>query len=146
MSIELSKVVGEYSLISDSIYDDQSNVNRFITSVSRYFEDYRDYKDFESQPINVKQKADTDIVNRSFSRYLTIFDLPEITIDQADAATKDILFQVIISYTEKFYYDDTTGLTLFNKNIADFKDKVNYNDLLTAELSKANIIPVRRQN
>lgn len=146
MSIELSKVVGEYSLISDSIYDDQSNVNRFITSVSRYFEDYRDYKDFVSQPINVKQKADTDIVNRSFSRYLTIFDLPEITIDQADAATKDILFQVIISYTEKFYYDDTTGLTLFNKNIADFKDKVNYNDLLTAELSKANIIPVRRQN
>lgn len=145
MSIELSKVVGEYSLISDSIYEDQSNVNRFITSVSRYFEDYRDYKDFESQPINVKQKADTDILNRSFSRYLIIFDLPDITIDQADAATKDILFQVIISYTEKFYYDDTTGLTLFDKNIADFKDKVNYNDLLTAELSKANIIPVRRQ-
>ena len=37
VSTELSTVVGKYSIIAESINDDQHNVSRFLTKVSEIF-------------------------------------------------------------------------------------------------------------
>lgn len=46
---------------------------------------------------------------------------------------------------DKFYFDDDTGLSLFGKVIADFKGKINYQDLINEKPSNQNVVPVRKE-
>ena len=67
-------------------------------------------------------------------------------MENMDEETKDIIFQTIVSFASEFYADDLTGKSLFGLNIEETKSELSYKELLDSVDSKANIIPVSKQD
>lgn len=83
LSIELSQVVGQYSLVSDSINDDQHNVNRFLKKVADIFDDRGDK--FNDKPLQEKKDKNKNFLEKIWDKYKTIFELDDdLKIDKAN--------------------------------------------------------------
>lgn len=98
----------------------------FLKNVSRYFKKHRDLDTEKS-----KKDKDKQILEMSFRRYLEDYrDGQDIQLANADEAAKSFLFNAIITFTDKFYYD-SNGATLFSKNISEAKNEgITYQDII----------------
>ena len=61
---------------------------------------------------------DSGILDDTVENYKKIFDFDKLTLENMDTATKNVIFQSIVSFTSTFYADDLTGESLFGLNIA----------------------------
>ena len=140
----LSQATGEFSLISQDLTNQMSNVTKFLTETAKSFPQNRNPKIYPNSTPEVKQIFDQGLLTAVLQNYVDTFHLdPNKTLANIDQDTKDSLFFTIISFTDTIYADDLTGASLFGKKIADAKSKyVTYQSILDHPVSEANIIPV----
>ena len=89
---------------------------------------------------------DSGILDDTLENYKKIFDFDKLTLENMDTATKNVIFQSIVSFTSSFYADDLTGESLFGLNIAQTKSSISYKEILDSVNSQANLIPVSKQD
>lgn len=73
-----------------------------------------------------KQTTDTGIIKTCLDKYKHRLNIQDLKLLDLDKDTKEVLFHVITSFCDKFYYDDLTGETLFTKNILKNKGPTTY--------------------
>ena len=89
-----------------------------------------------------KQITDTEIIKTCLDKYKHRLNILDLKLLDLDKDTKEVLFHVITSFCDKFYYDDLTGETLFTKNILKNKRKKKHSSLLLMELKWSIIVSV----
>lgn len=121
-------------------------MTKWLNAISFGFVTFR-MAGFSGFPVTLKQSLDGDVMNNAYAKYCSIFGYKLTSPDKETTQNKKILFCAIISFADKFYYDDPTGATLFGMNIAAaLKSGQSYSTIFNQVTSKDNIIPISDLN